>query len=68
MHDLASGPHMLKRHLPDCLSCSPYLQITDLLHFLLILLTVVGLGVEVQRSLGLGAILDAVVQVIEYRF
>lgn len=47
--------------LPDCLPSSPYLQISDLLHFLLVLLAVVGLRVEVKRSLGLCAVLHTVI-------
>src|SRR6202041_1309804 len=54
--------------LPDSLSCSPNLQVTDLLHLSLILLAVIGLGVEVKRSLRLLSGLDRVVQIIEYWF
>ena len=47
--------------IPDRLPSSPYFQIPNLLHLLLILLTVVGLRIEVKGSLGLFAVLDTVV-------
>lgn len=52
-------------NLPDSLSCSPDLQITDLLHLSLILLTVILLGVELKGSLSLLSGLDGVIQVVE---
>src|SRR5438045_8344518 len=54
-------------HIPDGLAGSPDLQITDLLHLLLVLLAVVWLRVEIERSLGLFASLDRIVKIIEYR-
>lgn len=53
------------RDLPNGLAGSPDFKITDILHFLLILFSVVGLGVVVQASLRLLAGLDAIVQFIE---
>lgn len=51
--------------LPDGLARSPNLQVSNLLHLGLVSLAVVGLAVVLERSLGLGAILDAVVQAVE---
>ena len=49
----------------DGLSGAPDLQAADLLHLGLELLTVVGLAVVIQGALGLLAVLDAVVEVVE---
>lgn len=49
----------------DGLAGAPDLEIPDLLHLSLVLLTVVGLAVVLEGSLGLGAILDGVVQLVE---
>lgn len=52
-------------HLPNGLAGSPDLQLSDLLHLSLVSLAVVGLAVVLEGSLGLGAILDGVVQAVE---
>lgn len=49
----------------DGLAGAPDLEITDLLHLCLVLLTVVRLAVVLERSLGLGTILDGVVEGVE---
>lgn len=56
---------MLGSHIPDGLAGAPDLQVPDLLHLGLVALTVVLLAVVVERALGLGAVLDRVVQVVE---
>jgi hypothetical protein len=53
--------------LPNSLSCSPDLQITDLLHLLLVLVTVIGLRVERKRTLSLLSSLNRVIQLIKDR-
>jgi hypothetical protein len=52
-------------NLPNGLAGPPDLEVTDLLHLSLILLTVVGLGVEVEGALGLLASLDGVIELAE---
>lgn len=49
----------------DGLAGAPDLEVADLLELLLVLLTVVGLGVVLEGALGLGAVLDRVVEVVE---
>lgn len=56
---------MLRCHLPNGLASPPDLQVSDLIQLSLILLTVILLAVVLKRPLGLRAILDAVVQVVE---
>lgn len=53
------------KNLPNSLASPPDLHLTDLLHLLLVLLTVVLLGVVLQASLGLLTVLDAVVELVE---
>src|SRR4029434_4757196 len=73
---LPSSPHtstLIKPNLllvfgsrsADGLAGAPDLELPDLLHLSLVLLTVVGLAVVLEGSLGLGAILDGVVQLVE---
>lgn len=52
-------------HLPDSLAGSPDLEVANLLHLGLVLLAVVGLAVVVEGALGLGAVADRVVEVVE---
>lgn len=54
--------------LPDCLSSSPDLQVPNVLHLLLVLLSVIWLRVVVQRPLRLLTSLYAVVELIEDGF
>lgn len=54
------------RDLPDSLASSPDLQTTDLLHLLLVRVTVVSTAVVVERSLGLGSIGHTVVELVEH--
>lgn len=52
-------------NIPNGLASSPDLERADLLHLLLVALSVVGLRVIFKRALGLGAVLDSVVEVVE---
>lgn len=49
----------------DGLTGAPDLEVTDLLHLLLVLLTVILLGVVVEGALGLGTVTDGVIQLVE---
>lgn len=49
----------------DGLTGAPDLKVADLLHLLLVLLTVVLLGVVVEGALGLGTVTDGVVELVE---
>jgi len=49
----------------DSLAGAPDLEVADLLHLLLVLHTVVLLGVVVEGALGLSAVTDAVVELVE---
>jgi hypothetical protein len=51
--------------LPNSLSSSPDLQIADLLHLGLVLLTIIWLGVEGKGSLSLLSGLDRVIKIVE---
>lgn len=52
-------------YIPDGLASSPDLEVADLLHLGLELLSVVLLAVVVEGSLGLGTVVDGVVEVVE---
>lgn len=52
-------------YLPDSSAGSPDLEIANLLHLGLVLLAVVRLAVVVEGALGLSAVVDRVVQVVE---
>ena len=52
-------------HIPNGLAGAPDLEVADLLELGLVLLTVVRLRVVLERALGLGAVLDRVVEVVE---
>ena len=52
-------------HIPDSLAGTPDLEAADLLHLLLVLLTVILLGVVVEGALGLSAVTDTVVELVE---
>lgn len=54
-----------KNNIPDSLAGAPDLEVADLLHLLLVLRTVILLGVVVEGALGLGAVTDAVVELVE---
>jgi hypothetical protein len=49
----------------DGLSGAPDLEVVNLLELLVVLLTVVGLRVVLERALGLAAVLDGGVEVVE---
>jgi hypothetical protein len=51
--------------LPDSTASPPDLEVADLLHLSLILLSVILLAVVLERPLGLRAVLDRVVQLVE---
>ena len=57
--------NIFQEHLPNGLAGTPDLEIPDLLHLTLVLLAVVLLRVVVERTLGLGTVLDTVVQLVE---
>lgn len=62
-----SASVMHKGYLPDSLASPPDLEVADLLHLLLVQLTVVRAAVVLKRPLGLGAVGNGVVQVVEDR-
>ena len=54
------------QNLPDGLASPPDLQTADLLHLLLVSITVISTAVVVEGSLGLGSISNAVVELVEH--
>jgi hypothetical protein len=58
---------VLRAEAADSLSGTPDLEVVNLLELGIVLLTVVGLRVVLERALGLAAVLDGGVKVVEDR-